>query len=127
MAGQGIVHGLEGAYAEMVDWTVKAANEMAEEIGPRPFGLDSVPERVQAKHGALIYNDPQAWTILLQSHGWQPGGPLPRAVIEYGQRLVRLAAKYPDEFVEGTKAAEMARMMELRQEATSLQQGEANG
>lgn len=112
MAKEGIISSLEGAHAEMVNWTVQMADALEKEIGPRPFGLDSVPERTQIKHGAMIWDDANAWTLLLQSHGWQPGGVIPKGVIEYGKRLVRLKEKYPDEFEAGQKGAAGQRLME---------------
>ena len=108
---EGIIKGMEGAHAEMVQWTLDMDKALKEEIGPRPFGLDSVPERTQIRHGALIWDNEQAWQTLLQTHGWKPGGPIPKAVIKYGEQLVRLKAKFPEEFKAGQKGEQGSQLL----------------
>ena len=102
---QGIVAGFEEAFKQMTQWTVDQAHEMSAAIGPRQFGQEKLPERVQAQHAGLVHDDQQAWESMLQAHGWQgPGSPVPKNVIDYGQRVMRLSQKYPDEFQAGQRA-----------------------
>lgn len=96
----------------MSQWTVDTWHQLQAELGPRPFGTEQLPQRTQAMHGALIYHDPEAWTALLQQHGWKgPGTPVPKAVVDYGQRLSKLVEKYPDEAQKGFQAAAGERLM----------------
>lgn len=108
----GIVSSLEAAHDQMSQWTVDTWHQLQQELGPRPFGTEQLPQRTQAMHGALIYHDPEAWTSLLQQHGWKgPGTPVPKAVVDYGQRLSKLVEKYPEDAQKGFRAAAGERLM----------------
>lgn len=102
---QTIVTGMEEAHANMVNWTINMAKQLGMAIGERPFGTEKLPERTQAAHGGLLYNDPEAWDKLLKEHGWQgPGQPVPKSVVKYAQNLETLRQKFPEDFNSGVRA-----------------------
>jgi hypothetical protein len=80
----------ERAVKSAADNIANTSDNLTKNIGERPFGTQKLNERQQVRRYSLVRDDPQMWTQLIQQHSMKD-------VIEYAQRMERLAKKYPED------------------------------